>query len=49
MKGELERLVAVVASWLSGYGKYSQKPWDRVPQLPFLFLFSFLAKQVEFQ
>ena len=26
MKGELERLVAVVASWLSGYGGYSQTP-----------------------
>ena len=26
MKGELEGLVAVVASWLSGYGGYSWTP-----------------------
>ena len=49
MKGELERLVAVVASWLSGYGSYSQIPWVRVLQLPFFSLFSFLPEQVEFQ
>ena len=39
MKGEMERLVAVVVSWLSGYGGYSQTPWVGVPQLP---VFSFL-------
>ena len=39
MKGELRGLVAVVASWLSGYGNYSQTPCVRVPQLSF-FLFS---------
>ena len=39
MKGELGGLVAVVASWFSGYGGYSQTPWVRVPQLP-VFLFS---------
>ena len=39
MKGELGGLVAVVASWLSGYGGYSQIPWVQVPQLP-VFLFS---------
>ena len=38
MKGELEGLVAVVASWLSGYGGYSQTPWVPVPQLPFFSL-----------
>ena len=26
MKGDLEGLVAVVASWLSGYGSYNQTP-----------------------
>ena len=36
IKGELGGLVAVVALWLSGYGGYSQTPWVRVPQLPFL-------------
>ena len=41
MKGELERLVAVVASWLSGYGGYSQTPWVRAPQLPFFFFSPF--------
>ena len=45
---ELERLVAVVALWLSGYGGYSQTPWVRVPQLLFFFLF-FLTEWVEFQ
>ena len=39
MKGELGGLVAVVASWLSGHGGYSQTPWVRVSQLP-VFLFS---------
>ena len=40
MKGELWRLVSVVASWLSGsvvYGSFSQTPWVRIPQLPFFF------------
>ena len=27
-------LVAVVVSWLKGYGGYSQTPWVRLPQLP---------------
>ena len=49
MKGDLEGLVAVVASWLSGYGSYSQTPWVRISQLPVFFLVSFLPKQVEFQ
>ena len=39
MKGELGGLVAVVTSWLSGYGGYSQTPWVQVLQLP-VFLFS---------
>ena len=39
MKGELGVLVAVVASWLSGYGGYSQTSWVQVPQLA-VFLFS---------
>ena len=39
MKGELGGLVAVVDSWLGGYGGYSHTPWVRVPQLP-VFLFS---------
>ena len=42
MKGELEGLVAVVVSWLSGYGGYSQTPWVRVPQL-LVFLFSLFS------
>ena len=39
IKGELWRLVSVVASQLSGYDGYSQTPWVRVPQLP-VFRFS---------
>ena len=43
MKGELEMLIAVVASWLSGYGGYSQTPWVQVQQLLFFFLLRILS------
>ena len=47
---ELERLVAVVASWLSGYGGYSGYGDYRFESRSCrFFLFSFLAEQVEFQ
>ena len=48
-KENCEGWFSVVASWLNGYGGYSQTLWVQVLQLLASLFFFFLPKQVVFQ